>query len=179
MVFLGTVYQYPSDSKSNWLHVDVFQFCLFYLRYILLIPPKRLENFLKSWTSTVYFSYSTGSSATNRQFFPNIAWECYTWGGSTSPRKWVVVLGFQFILTFCLQRSFPKQNRKPTHILLFLDLSKFCTSHFVSYTNLIFNQKKHLVLLNSFHAQYFKSPNCKIKAYPSYSKEIHSFPRTI
>ena len=36
--FLGIVGQYPSDSKPNQLHVDIFQFCLIYLRYILQIP---------------------------------------------------------------------------------------------------------------------------------------------
>ena len=35
--FLGIVGQDPSDSKSTWLHVDIFRFCFIYLRYILWI----------------------------------------------------------------------------------------------------------------------------------------------
>ena len=27
MMFLGIVGEDPSDSKSNWLHVDIFRFC--------------------------------------------------------------------------------------------------------------------------------------------------------
>ena len=34
---------------------------------------KMIDKFLKSSTSTGYFSNSTGSSATNRRFFPDIA----------------------------------------------------------------------------------------------------------
>ena len=33
--FLGIVAQDPSDSKSNQLHVDIFQFCFIHVRYIL------------------------------------------------------------------------------------------------------------------------------------------------
>ena len=44
-----------------------------HLRYILWIPLEWLVNCLNSWTSTGYFSNSTGSSATNRRFFPDIA----------------------------------------------------------------------------------------------------------
>ena len=36
--FLGIVGQEPSDFKSNWLHVDIFQFCFTHLRYIVWIP---------------------------------------------------------------------------------------------------------------------------------------------
>ena len=44
-----------------------------HLRYLLLqIPLKWWVNFLKPPTSTGRFSNSTGSSATNRQFFPHI-----------------------------------------------------------------------------------------------------------
>jgi hypothetical protein len=36
--FLGIVGQDPSDSKSNWLHVDIFYFFFIHLRYISQIP---------------------------------------------------------------------------------------------------------------------------------------------
>ena len=70
--FLGIVGQVPSDSKSSQLHVDIFRFCFIHLRYILLIPLKWSVILLKSPTSTIYFSNSTGSSVSNRQFFPDI-----------------------------------------------------------------------------------------------------------
>ena len=37
--FLGIGGQDPSDSKSNQLHVDIFQFCFIHLMYILLYIP--------------------------------------------------------------------------------------------------------------------------------------------
>jgi hypothetical protein len=37
--FLGIVGEDPSDSKSNWLHADIFRFCSVHLRYILLKIP--------------------------------------------------------------------------------------------------------------------------------------------
>ena len=43
-----------------------------YFRYILYIPLRWPVSFLKSWTSTGYFSNSTGSSATNHRIFPDI-----------------------------------------------------------------------------------------------------------
>ena len=66
--FLGIVGQDPSDSKSSRLHVDIFQFWFMHSRYILQIPLKWYVILLKSRTSTGYFSNSTGSSVTNRQF---------------------------------------------------------------------------------------------------------------
>ena len=38
--FLGIAGQNPSDSKSSWLHVDIFRFCYIHLRYSLYIPLK-------------------------------------------------------------------------------------------------------------------------------------------
>ena len=35
MKFLGIVGQDPSDSKSNWLHVDIFRFYFIHMRYVL------------------------------------------------------------------------------------------------------------------------------------------------
>ena len=70
--FLDIVCQDPSDSKYSQLHVDIFRFCLIHLRYIRQIPLKRLVNFMMSPTLTYYYSNSTGSSATNYQFFPDI-----------------------------------------------------------------------------------------------------------
>ena len=45
-----------------------------HFRYMpLYIPLQRSVNFLKSWSSASYFSNSTGSSATNRRFYPDIS----------------------------------------------------------------------------------------------------------
>ena len=52
--------------------LTIFRFGFIHLRCILQIPSKRSVHFLKSWTSTDYFSNSTGSSATNRRFFSDI-----------------------------------------------------------------------------------------------------------
>ena len=47
-------------------------FAFIHLRYIFpYIPLKWSVILLKSRTSTTYFSYSTGSSVTNRRFFHN------------------------------------------------------------------------------------------------------------
>ena len=66
--FLGIVVQDSSDSKSNLLHVDIFQSCFIHLRYILYIPVKLLVILLKSWTSTGYSSNPTSSCGTKCQF---------------------------------------------------------------------------------------------------------------
>ena len=75
--FLGIFGQDPSDSKSNRLHVDIFQCCFIHLRYILHIPLKCLVIILKSWTSTGFFSNSTSSSVRNCWFSPSINWEIH------------------------------------------------------------------------------------------------------
>ena len=50
-----------------------FRVCCIRLKCILLqIPLKWLVILLKSWTSTSYFSNSTGSSVTNHRLFPDI-----------------------------------------------------------------------------------------------------------
>jgi hypothetical protein len=55
--------QNRSVSKSNQLHVVIFQFLCFFidLRYILQIPLKRLVIFLKPRALTGYFSNSASS----------------------------------------------------------------------------------------------------------------------
>ena len=62
----------PSVCKSNRSHVDTLQFSFIKLRYILEIPLKWSVIFLQSWTSTGYFSNSTGSSVTSCRFSPII-----------------------------------------------------------------------------------------------------------
>ena len=63
--FLGIIGWDPSVCKSNRLHVDILRFSYINLRYIPQIPLKCSVILLKSWTSTGYFSNSTGSSVTN------------------------------------------------------------------------------------------------------------------
>ena len=58
----------PSVCKSNRLHIDILRFSFLILGYILWIPLKRSVIFLQSWTSTGYFSNSTGSFVTNCRF---------------------------------------------------------------------------------------------------------------
>ena len=48
--------------KFNRLHVHILRFSFINVKYILKIPRKRSVNLLQSWTSTGYFSNSTGSS---------------------------------------------------------------------------------------------------------------------
>jgi hypothetical protein len=66
--FLGIIGWDPSVCKSNRWHVDIHRFFLIKLGYILQIPLKWSVIFLLSWTSTSYFSNSTGSSVTNCRF---------------------------------------------------------------------------------------------------------------
>ena len=70
--FLGITGWEPSFCKSNRLHVDICQFSFIKLGYISHIPLKWSVNFLQSWTSTGYFSNSTGSSVTSCLFSPII-----------------------------------------------------------------------------------------------------------
>ena len=59
----------PSVSKSNRLHINIFRILLINLRYIPWIPLKWWAILLKYWwTSTSYFSNSTGSSVTSGRF---------------------------------------------------------------------------------------------------------------
>ena len=61
---LGILCQNPSISKSNQLHVEIFQFSLINLKYNSWISLKRFITLLKSRASTNYFSNSTSSSIT-------------------------------------------------------------------------------------------------------------------
>jgi len=58
--FLNITTWDPSVCQSNQLHVDIFQFFNTNSKYILEIPLKWSLIFRKSWTSTGYFSNSTG-----------------------------------------------------------------------------------------------------------------------
>ena len=75
-IFLGITGWDSSVCKSNRLHVDILQFFFIELGDILYIPLKWLVIFLQSWTSTGYFSNSTGSFATYCRFSPIIGWTC-------------------------------------------------------------------------------------------------------
>ena len=56
-----TGYMLASSGFASFMWGIIYRFLL-----------KWSVNFWKSWTSTGYFSNSTGSSATNRRFFPDI-----------------------------------------------------------------------------------------------------------
>ena len=73
--FLGIIGWEISVCKSNRLHVDILRNFYINLRYISWIPLKWSVILLKSWTSTTYFSNSTGSSVTNCRFSPIIAFK--------------------------------------------------------------------------------------------------------
>jgi hypothetical protein len=62
----------PSVCKSNRLHADILWCSFIKLGYVLWIPMKWSVIFLQSWTSTGYFSNSTGSSATKCHRFSPI-----------------------------------------------------------------------------------------------------------
>ena len=62
--FLDIIGWDPSVCKSNRLHVDILRFFYINLRYIPQIPLKWSVILLNTWTSTGYFSNSTGSSIT-------------------------------------------------------------------------------------------------------------------
>ena len=74
--FLGITGWDPCVCKSNRLHVDILWFSCTKFGYILQIPLKWSVNFLQSWTSTGYFSNSTGSFVTNCRFSPIIGVKC-------------------------------------------------------------------------------------------------------
>ena len=67
--------QDPSDSKSNWL-VTCWHLLVLMLSFnwgiLYRFPLEWSVSFLKSRTSIGYFLNSTGSSATNHRFFPDI-----------------------------------------------------------------------------------------------------------
>ena len=71
--FLGMIGQNLSVSKANQLHVGIFRFFFTNVRCIPWIPSKCSVIMLKSWTSTAYFSNSTGSFVTSGRCSPFIA----------------------------------------------------------------------------------------------------------
>ena len=84
-----TLHDGPSVSKSNRLHVVSFWFFFIKLRYILLhIPLKWWVIFMKSWTSTSYFSNLTGSSVASRRFSPLVRIETMAEGRWKGGRTW-------------------------------------------------------------------------------------------
>ena len=66
--FFNIIGQNPSVSNPDRFHVVIFRLFFIDLRYILLISFKQSLIFMNSWTSTGYFSNSTGSSGTSGQF---------------------------------------------------------------------------------------------------------------
>jgi hypothetical protein len=62
----------PRVCKSDRLNVDILQFSFIKFGHILQIPLKWSVIFLQFWTSTGYFSNSTGSLVTNCRFSPVI-----------------------------------------------------------------------------------------------------------
>ena len=72
-IFLGITSLDPTVCKFNRLHVDILRFSFIKLGYILYTPLKWWVIFLQSWTSTGYFSNSTGSSVTSCRLSPIIA----------------------------------------------------------------------------------------------------------
>ena len=62
----------PSLCKSNRFHVHILRFSCIKLGYIQEIPLKWSVILLQSWTSTGYFSNSTGSFVSNCRFSPTI-----------------------------------------------------------------------------------------------------------
>ena len=61
-----------TTNPTGWLHVDIFWLFIINLRCIPWIPLNLYVIFLKSWTSTGYFSNSTDSSVTSSQPSPFI-----------------------------------------------------------------------------------------------------------
>ena len=79
-------------GKSNRLQVDILRFSFIKLGYILQIPLKWSVIVLQSWTSTGYFSNSTGSFVTKCRFSPTIGvgsmWHRYpAKSQQSSPKK--------------------------------------------------------------------------------------------
>ena len=68
--FLGIIGGDPSVCKSNRLHVDILQFSFIRVGHFPWIRLKRSVVFPQLWTSTSYFSNSTGSLVSNCRFSP-------------------------------------------------------------------------------------------------------------
>ena len=69
------VVQDPSDSKSNWLHVDIFRFCCFHSFevYSSIDSSKMIGDYSKVPNfNRLLMQLSTGSSATSGRFSPFI-----------------------------------------------------------------------------------------------------------
>ena len=65
--------QDPSDSKANWLHVDIhLPVLLSFIWGIFIDSSKIIDNFLEVLNFNWLFLNSTGSSVTNCRFFPDI-----------------------------------------------------------------------------------------------------------
>ena len=88
-------------ASPTGLHVDVLRFSFIKLGYILKIPLIWSVIFLQSWwTSTGYFSNSTGSFVTNCRFSPIICGELEFTPSSCSCRmtqKLFVPVNYSFI----------------------------------------------------------------------------------
>ena len=69
---LGIVGQDPNNSKSSRLHFDIFRFCFHSFEVYSIDSSKMIDKSPEILNFNGYFLNSTGSSATNRRFFPNI-----------------------------------------------------------------------------------------------------------
>ena len=110
--FLGITGWDPGVCKSNRLHVHILRFPFIKLEYILYIPLEWSVIFLQSWTwsSTSYFSYSTGSSVTNCRFFPIIAFAPFLlW---EEPSGWAALI---VLFTSSLVSSYFLPPPTPSH----------------------------------------------------------------
>ena len=99
--FWGTTGWDPSACKSNRLHVNILRFSFMKLGYVPYFPLKWSVIFLQSWTSTSYFSNSTGSFVTNCQFSPIT--DVFLQDGDSDrvsilqTFKWQSILGYFFL----------------------------------------------------------------------------------
>ena len=75
--------------QYHWLwHVGIFRFSVIYSKYIPQTPLKWSVIFLKSWTSTNYFSNSTGSSITSKPVSLVLSWIRGSFHTSQEPWPW-------------------------------------------------------------------------------------------
>ena len=70
--FKGIDSQDPSDSKSNWLQVDIFRFCFHSFQMYSLDPSKTIGKFCEALNVNRLFLNWTGWFAIDRRFFPDI-----------------------------------------------------------------------------------------------------------
>ena len=89
--------RHPSNSQSNCFRIWCFHLC----EVCSIDSSKMMDKFPISWTSTGYFLNSTGSSATNRRFFPS------------SDLNLLIV--FTLLISLVLQYSWSPSNKGGTN----------------------------------------------------------------